>query len=140
MKAIPPFQCGYIAPWYIDKGGAISKTKSYDIQCCTGDAKALIALLRATYPDNSAFVFHKLCHSSPEIYHDGIIRQQTFLATNRIIPIQDINCKLMSTLGKDLLSIEVIAAVLHHKQTYTSGRWSLVTTTKYFKTATKQVG
>ncbi|KAL7574196.1 hypothetical protein ACA910_014871 [Epithemia clementina (nom. ined.)] len=138
-KHIPRFQCGFSSPFFVDAHGHRTSTKSYDIQCRQKDAKDLIQLLRQTYHNSPTFVFHKLRHHDANAYKQAIRAQNRFLSNSRIVPIQGIDEDLMFYLEQDLLQVPGVQAILHHKDTATKGRWSLLTTTSHFRPLTAQL-
>ncbi|KAL7565868.1 hypothetical protein ACA910_007426 [Epithemia clementina (nom. ined.)] len=138
-KHISCFQCGFTSPFCIDSAGHRTATKSYDIQCRQKDAKELVHLLRQTYQKNPSFVFHKLRHSDPYTYKQAIRSQNCFLSKSRVVPIQGIDEDLMFYLEQDLLQVAGVHAILHHRDTASKGRWSILTTEAHFRTLTNTI-
>ena len=138
-KNIPKFQCGFTSPYHIDDDGNRTATKSYDLQVRQKDAKELINLLQQTYKENPIFIFHKMRHTAVQAYQNAIRKQNSFLSTSRVIPIQGIDEVVMFYFENDLLQLNGVNEILRHKDTATKGRWSIMTTEKYVKSITNEL-
>jgi hypothetical protein len=133
IKKIPRFQCAFTSPFLIDENGNKTSSKSYDIQCRQQDAAELIKLLQVTYQDNPTFIFHKMRHQNLKAYKNAIRKQNLFLSNSRVVPIQGIHEEQMFYLENELLCSAGIQAVLCHKLSEETGRWSVMTTEREFK-------
>ena len=133
IKKIPRFQCAFTSPFLIDENGNKTSSKSYDIQCRQQDAAELIKLLQLTYQTNPTFIFHKMRHQNLKAYKNAIRKQNLFLSTSRVVPIQGIHEDQMFYLENELISSDGIISVLRHKQSEATGRWSIMTTEHDFK-------
>ena len=111
----------------------MTSSKSYDIQCRQQDAAELIKLLQLTYQHNPTFIFHKMRHQNLKAYKNAIRKQNLYLSNSRVIPIHGIHEEQMFYLENELLSSAGILAVLRHKQSEETGRWSVMTTEHQFK-------
>jgi hypothetical protein len=132
-EAIPYFQSGYSRPFH-NNSTSRSVTQSYNLQCHRADAKEMISLLKATYKnDNRTFIFHKLRHVDPSAYKKAIDQQNDFLTNSRAIPIHGISAELMSVIEHIIRDLDGIHSIQRHKNTSTTGRWNLMTTTNHFQ-------
>uniref|UniRef100_A0A7S2YIT3 Uncharacterized protein n=1 Tax=Entomoneis paludosa TaxID=265537 RepID=A0A7S2YIT3_9STRA len=137
LAKLPRFQCGYITPFFNSKSGRV-KTRSYDIQCRKSNAAELIPLLRMTFTHDlinpPSFVFHKLRHMNSEAYKNAILSQKSFLQNSRVVPIQGVSESMMMYLIDDLMQLDGVQGIQYHKDTFTKGRWSIMTTKEEFRT------
>jgi hypothetical protein len=149
-KKIPYFKCIFSSPFDIHQNTSVKiSTKAYDLQCESKDAKVLIDLVKVTYKSDPIFIFHKMRHTHNKEYRRAILFQNQFLADNRIVPITGVSMDMMFYAREKLIwardplaeetdgaetnvGIEGVLQILEHKATNTEGRWSVVTTKKYF--------
>jgi hypothetical protein len=94
----------------------------------------MISLLKSTYQeDHRTFIFHKLRHVDSTAYKNAIDKQNDFLTNSRAIPIHGISADLMSVIEYDIRDLDGIQSIQRHKNTSTTGRWNVMTTTNHFK-------
>ena len=64
--------------------------KAYDLQCARKDICQLCQYIEKAYQDNPTFIFHKLRHHDFHAYHNAICCQNTYLANQRVVPLEGI--------------------------------------------------
>ncbi len=136
-----PFQCYHSSPLFVDDSGR-NKTRAYSVECRRRDAQDLLQQLykfNARAKCEFQVVFYRLRHHKADRFKQAVIDQTTFLEDTRVIPIEGVSLELMEYCKSDIMEIDGIDAILHHKRTHSHGRWNLLTDRHHFKQATKSV-
>jgi hypothetical protein len=71
-------------------------------------------------------MFHKVCHTHPDLYRNAIRTQNSYLSSIRIVPIQGITEDAMFYIDRNIHNTDGVKSILHHRLTSTHGRWSIV--------------
>ncbi len=82
---------------------------------------------------------YRLRNRNVDRFKQALLDQTTFLAETWVIPIEGVSLELMDHCKSDIMEIDGIDAILHHKRTQSHGRWNLLTDRHHFKQATKSV-
>ena len=86
---------------------------------------------------NITLLKHKWKYTHPEVYVNGIKKQNEYFRSNRTIPIYGFTRKAMDYLHQELISEENILNVCSTPNTTTHGRWNVYTTANKFKETTQ---
>ena len=86
---------------------------------------------------NVTLLKHKWKYTHPEVYVNGIKKQNEYFRSIRTIPIYGITRKAMDYLHQELISEENILNVCSTPNTTTHGRWNVYTTASRFKETTQ---
>jgi hypothetical protein len=72
------------------------------------------------------------------MYCDAIRKQNAYLSSIRIVPIQGISEDAMFYVGTNIEKTRGVKAILHHRSTFDQGRWSVVVSFSQFEAVKKE--
>ncbi len=136
------FNCYQSSPLFVDQSGEKFKTRAYAIECRRSDVQQLLKqLVIFNIKNQSSFkvVFYQLRTCDKALFKQAILDQNTFLRDIRVIPIEGVSLELMNLFRRDLMKIEGVEEILHHRKTLSHGRWNILTDRREFKKITKAV-
>ena len=86
-----------------------------------------LLLLQNTYKSNPHFMFHKTRHTNLYAYKNDIHKQNSYLATSHVVPIQGISNDLMFFLDHEIFTIQDVIEILPHKEAQEKSCFSIMT-------------
>ncbi len=137
------FNCHSTSPLFVDQSKEKFKTRAYAIECRRCDVQQLLQQLTVfniKSPSMFKVVFYRLrtCNKGA-LFKQAILDQEDFLRDTRVIPIEGVSLALMDLFQRDLMKIEGVKEIRHHKKTFSHGRWNLLTDRHEFKDTIKEV-
>ena len=113
-------------------------TFAYEVKCMQKDLADVCDYLATTGPKlDVTLIKHKWKYSNPEVYINGIKKQNEYAREIRTIPIYGISRDAMDHLDEKLRSNNHIIDISPTSRTTTHGRWNAYTTAKHFEKTTK---
>ena len=114
-------------------------TKAYDLQCARKDVRQLHQYIEKVYQDNPTFIFHKLQHNDFHAYSNAIRCQNTYLANQRVVPLEGILADIMFYLAMHIEEIPGVHDIQTHKLTTSQRRYNVITNRKWFASVTEMI-
>ena len=113
--------------------------KVYDLQCTRKDVCQLHQYIEKAYQDNPTFIFYKLQHHDFLAYCNAICCQNTYLANQRVVPLEGISSDSMFYLTINIEETPGVHDIQTHKLTTSQGRYNIITNKKWFTSVTKTI-
>ena len=118
--------------------GISFSTIAYEVQCEEQDTKDVCDYLTKTGQRiNITLMKHKWRYTNPEVYINGIKKQNKFTQNIRTIPIYGVTREAMRRIYNTIITKDDIIEVSQTAKTDENGRWNVYTTTKNFATTTQ---
>ena len=133
---VPKYELG-AANIKINTGGATFNTFAYEVKCKGTDKETVCDYLtKMGQTNNITLLKHKWKYTNPNVYVNGIRKQNEFIQAIRTIPVYGITNKAMDCLYDTLVTNENILDISPTPKTKEYGRWNVYTTMKHFEATT----
>ena len=120
--------------------GIAFSTFAYEVKCKETDVEAVCDhLTKRSKKTNTTILKHKWKYTHPDVYTNGIKKQNEYIKQIRTIPVYGIIEEAMDYLYQPLLSNEHIIDISPTAKTTTCGRWNVYTTAANFESTTKWI-
>ena len=120
------------------QNGITFTTFAYEIKCIAADTEGVCNYISSTGQHiDVPLMKHKWKYSNPEVYINGIRKQNEFIRNIRTIPLYGITSNEMTNLQESLQSNTNIINISPTAKTTEHGRWNIYTKTTNFADTTK---